>query len=235
MLRRMLWAWLDSLVLSDGLEEIANDAFGWAKITSVHIPSSIKKIGNTAFKNNELKELHIRHEKPEEIDVAKYAFEDTAENCTLYVPIGTGYAYRHHPVFGNFKEIVVEKPTPNVQAVEKDIIKSESTPVFNGYAEARYSQDRTILQQVYEGFNGEFYVPNGVVKINPRAFQDCEGITAVLINSYTAGLSPAVMGYIINSVITPRFGGSASCDEIGLRVSENGLALPCGSTAVWLK
>ena len=62
-----------------------------------------------------------------------------------------------------------------------------------------------------------------------------EDSLAVLINSYTAGLSPAVMGYIINSVITPRFGGRASCDEIGLRVSENGLALPCGSTAVWLK
>lgn len=62
-----------------------------------------------------------------------------------------------------------------------------------------------------------------------------EDSLAVLINSYTAGLSPAVMGYIINSVITPRFGGSASCDEIGLRVSGNGLALPCGSTAVWLK
>lgn len=62
-----------------------------------------------------------------------------------------------------------------------------------------------------------------------------EDSLAVLINSYTAGLSPAVMGYIINSVITPRFGGSVSCDEIGLRVSENGLALPCGSTAVWLK
>lgn len=58
---------------------------------------------------------------------------------------------------------------------------------------------------------------------------------AVLINSYTAGLSPAVMSYIINSVITPRFGGRTSCDEIGLRVSENGLVLPCGSTAVWLK
>lgn len=58
---------------------------------------------------------------------------------------------------------------------------------------------------------------------------------AVLINSYTAGLSPAVMSYIINSVITLHFGGGTSCDEIGLRVSENGLVLPCGSTAVWLK
>lgn len=58
---------------------------------------------------------------------------------------------------------------------------------------------------------------------------------AMLINSYTAGLSPAVMSYIMNSVVTPRFGGSATADEIGLKVSESGLVLPCGSTAIWTK
>ncbi len=58
---------------------------------------------------------------------------------------------------------------------------------------------------------------------------------AMLINSYTAGLSPAVMSYIMNSVVTPHFGGSASADEIGLKVSGSGLVLPCGSTAIWTK
>jgi hypothetical protein len=28
---------------------------------------------------------------------------------TLYVPIGTGYAYRHHPFFSKFKEVVIER------------------------------------------------------------------------------------------------------------------------------
>ena len=58
---------------------------------------------------------------------------------------------------------------------------------------------------------------------------------AVLVNSYTAGLSPAVMSYILNSTIVKDFGGEAKADEIGLRVSENGLILPCGSTAIWMK
>jgi 23S rRNA (cytosine1962-C5)-methyltransferase len=57
---------------------------------------------------------------------------------------------------------------------------------------------------------------------------------AVLVNSYTAGLSPAVMSYILNSTIVKDFGGEANADEIGLRVSENGLVLPCGSTAIWM-
>ena len=58
---------------------------------------------------------------------------------------------------------------------------------------------------------------------------------AVLINSYTAGVSPAVMSYILNSTVSKKFGGSADSDEIGLKVTETGLVLPCGSTAVWKK
>lgn len=54
-----------------------------------------------------------------------------------------------------------------------------------------------------------------------------------LINSYTTGLSPSVMGYILGEVIVPKFGGRVSYDEIGLPVEESGLVLPCGSTAIW--
>ncbi len=58
---------------------------------------------------------------------------------------------------------------------------------------------------------------------------------AVLINSYTAGVSPAVMSYILNSTVSKQFGGKAYADEIGLPVTDSGLVLPCGSTAVWTK
>lgn len=54
-----------------------------------------------------------------------------------------------------------------------------------------------------------------------------------LINSYTTGLSPSVMGYILGTVLTAKFGGSVSFDEIGLPVKSTGLILPCGSTAIW--
>ncbi len=52
----------------------------------------------------------------------------------------------------------------------------------------------------------------------------------VVINSYTAGLSPSVMQYILGSLID---GGTVTADEIGLPVTQSGLVLPCGSTAVW--
>lgn len=57
----------------------------------------------------------------------------------------------------------------------------------------------------------------------------------LVLNSYTAGLSPSVMKYILSSVIVPKFGGTVTCDEIGIPVSCSNLVLPCGSTAIWQK
>ena len=65
---------------------------------------------------------------------------------------------------------------------------------------------------------------SGVLSENPLFF---------LINSYTTGLSPSVMGYILGSVLTEKYGGSVSFDEIGLPVKSTGMILPCGSTAIW--
>lgn len=54
-----------------------------------------------------------------------------------------------------------------------------------------------------------------------------------ILNSYTTGLSPAVMEYLLGVLLQKKFGGNVSADEIGLRVTETGLVLPCGSTAIW--
>ncbi len=54
-----------------------------------------------------------------------------------------------------------------------------------------------------------------------------------LINSYTAGISPSVMEYILGVTVNRKIKGRLSSDEIGLKVSSTGLILPCGSTAVW--
>ena len=60
-----------------------------------------------------------------------------------------------------------------------------------------------------------------------------ENAEFVILNSYTTGLSPSVMEYLLGSVIKNRFGGNVSSDEIGLDVAETGMTLPCGSTAIW--
>lgn len=66
----------------------------------------------------------------------------------------------------------------------------------------------------------------------------CSGVLSddplfFLLNSYTTGLSPAVMGYLLGSVLKPKFGGGVTADEIGLPVEQSGMVLPCGSTAIW--
>ncbi len=56
----------------------------------------------------------------------------------------------------------------------------------------------------------------------------------VLINSYTTGLSPSTMAYILH-LYMKRFGGSITADEIGIPVVQSGAVLPCGSSAYWVR
>lgn len=55
-----------------------------------------------------------------------------------------------------------------------------------------------------------------------------------LINSYTTGLQPAVLSYMINTAIVSRFGGRVEADEIGLPVTDKGLILPCGASGRYI-
>lgn len=56
-----------------------------------------------------------------------------------------------------------------------------------------------------------------------------------LINSYTTGLQPAVLSYMMNLEIKSRFGGRVEADEIGLPVRGGDLVLPCGASGRWQK
>ena len=50
-----------------------------------------------------------------------------------------------------------------------------------------------------------------------------------LINSYTTGLQPAVLDYMMHTALK-EYKGSITANEIGLPVSSNGLVLPCGAS-----
>ena len=54
-----------------------------------------------------------------------------------------------------------------------------------------------------------------------------------LVNSYTTGLQPAVLTYMLNTAVAKRRGGHVVSSEIGLPVSANGLVLPCGASGRW--
>lgn len=54
-----------------------------------------------------------------------------------------------------------------------------------------------------------------------------------LINSYTTGLAPSVLSYMLGVEIIPRFGGTVLAREVGLPVTQTRLVLPCGASGRW--
>ena len=67
----------------------------------------------------------------------------------------------------------------------------------------------------------------------------CAGVLSdhplfIIINSYTAGISPSVPAYLLGTAVQPRFGGSVEAAELGLRCESTGLLLPCGHTSRWI-
>ena len=67
----------------------------------------------------------------------------------------------------------------------------------------------------------------------------CAGVLSddplfVILNSYTTGLAPSVLGYILNLLVSGTYGGHPECAELGLPVTETGMALPCGATGRWI-
>ncbi|WP_255570412.1 class I SAM-dependent methyltransferase [Cohnella sp. CFH 77786] len=84
--------------------------------------------------------------------------------------------------------------------------------------------------------------PNGEVwKLEENLYpflESCASILSdrplfVLVNSYTAGLSPTVLHNLLHMAIRRKRGGSLNCGEIGLPITSSGLVLPCGIFGRW--
>ncbi len=55
------------------------------------------------------------------------------------------------------------------------------------------------------------------------------------LNSYTGGLSPTILNYMVKQNIAKNLSGEVFTDEIGLRITNRDMVLPCGSTTIWKK
>ena len=55
------------------------------------------------------------------------------------------------------------------------------------------------------------------------------------LNSYTGGLSPTILNYMVKQNIAKNLSGEVYTDEIGLRITNRDMVLPCGSTTIWKK
>ena len=55
------------------------------------------------------------------------------------------------------------------------------------------------------------------------------------LNSYTGGLSPTILNYMVKQNIAKNLCGEVFTDEIGLKITNRDMVLPCGSTTIWKK
>ena len=57
-----------------------------------------------------------------------------------------------------------------------------------------------------------------------------------LLNTYTAGLSPTILNYMVKEyVLKGKNIGTVETDEIGLKATVRDIVLPCGNTTIWKK
>ena len=66
----------------------------------------------------------------------------------------------------------------------------------------------------------------------PSGCQNPDDPLFFLINSYTTGLAPAVLTYMLATEMK-KYNGHVDSQEIGLPVKSNGLVLPCGASGRW--
>ena len=54
-----------------------------------------------------------------------------------------------------------------------------------------------------------------------------------LLNSYSGGISPTIINYMVKNIVIGKRKGSVNTEEIGLNITDRNIALPCGCTTVW--
>lgn len=102
---------LQSIDIPNSVTTIGDYAFsGCSSLQSIDIPNSVTTIGNGAFYDcSSLQSIHLHWTNLLDIKISDTTLRYRTEDCTLYIPPGTRWEYRHHSIWGNFKNIEIEK------------------------------------------------------------------------------------------------------------------------------
>lgn len=105
---------LKSIDIPNNVTTIEEWAFnGCSSLININIPSNVVAIEAAAFQNcSALQSIHLHHMDADNYNIDSSAFNKVNTNeCILYIPSRKQSIYKHHPVFGKFKNIVIEKQT----------------------------------------------------------------------------------------------------------------------------
>ena len=102
---------LKEYTIPNSVTTIEDSAFdGCSSLQSIDIPNSVTTIENGAFSGcSSLQSIHLHWTNLLDIKISDTTLRDRTEDCTLYIPPGTRWEYRHHSIWGNFKNIEIEK------------------------------------------------------------------------------------------------------------------------------
>ena len=181
---------LTSIVIPNSVTEIGDSAFsGCSGLTSIEIPDSVTKIGDCAFpgcssltsseifqeRDRELEdcigiqELIVHEKDPQKMASILYGANLSGlDSISVYVPIGTGYAYRHNEFFSQFKEIIAngkaERDYPDIRYDRADILEPciQEKPMKEKYV--FFDTETTGLPEDYEA-------PSSAINNWPRMIQ----------------------------------------------------------------
>lgn len=104
-------------VIPDGATDVGEGAFkNCVGLQSVVIPDSVTKIWSSAFETCRSLQSVVITTQEKDPDLSRGKIEYLLQTLSKYskeiclrVPIGRGYAYRHHPAFeGKFKKVIVD-------------------------------------------------------------------------------------------------------------------------------
>lgn len=107
---------LTSIKIPDSVTEMDCFVFyGCTSLTSIEIPNSLQVISDLIFDGSDLNEVHMQSGNPNAIEIIDdwSSFNDEYVDrviipITLYVPAGSEEAYRKHPFFSWFKDVIAE-------------------------------------------------------------------------------------------------------------------------------
>ena len=98
---------LHSIAMGDVVKSIGDRAFANCPLTTFTITSGLTSFGDALFAGTRLKEIHIRHVVPLEVDDTMFDSIDP-KTCNLYIPKGTYSVYWVSPIWGKFVNIIEE-------------------------------------------------------------------------------------------------------------------------------
>lgn len=195
---------INSIIIPDSVTTIGDYAFCFCKnVTSITIGNSVTSIGNNAFSHcYNLSDITIGNSVT---IIGEHAFEACESLSTIIIPDSVTKINNH--AFVSCKKL------------ERIIVKKENKTYSTDEYGVLFDKEKTKLIKYPESnINTEYVIPDSVITICDKAFEDCNNLTKLTIGKRVTTIGKDVFNYSkkLNSIIVDNDNISYSNDECGV-------------------